>query len=375
MDLLSLSNPETPFGVPEILDRIIDLLRHSKDDLLAVALIDAIAELAQLSRSPTCTILRPTYQSVTILALAGDSDATPLAPPSDNLFSFIQKIVVTHSIAVNLDSKVLEDASVSFPWSIIASWTTLTDLCLSGALPSIATLADGLVELPELESIEVDVDYLDVSIPTSGGRISSRLRSLSLGPRGYGLLSWLAGLETQHMYIQTLSLKIDRDQLLPLQVFSGYHGGNVEYFTATLYANRASDLAPCLRALTEVYEFEFYLKYATSSRGYSTCIRSLASSITSACAQTLTFYTPPLPEGELEASQLNLLAKNALNIPDDEEEPCSISVYGYSGAPPPGLKIRNDHRLAAGLENILPSGTRQSIANPLRADHCGAAAP
>ncbi|KAF6746050.1 hypothetical protein DFP72DRAFT_1076638 [Ephemerocybe angulata] len=281
--------------------------------------IDSIEKLLTTSSSlinPTPSVADLSFEEIIISLAHEPSDATTSSTTINALneipFLFLLNIRAIESVTIEL---IIPVPSVYlFPWHAISKWADLSALSITAALPNVATLAFGLVALPNLNSLKLDVEYLE---PSNSGQPlprhpSTHLTLLEVGFRGFAIFHWLATSRARETSIGTLALKIDEEDILPLMDYVVRHPGATQYLSISLYHRRYIHvLASCLMHFTQVLEIELYLKYLPT-RGYKGCLQAICSAIRSRDLEMLTVYVPELPKGFREERKLLQLAESCL---------------------------------------------------------------
>ncbi|KAF5328968.1 hypothetical protein D9611_013507 [Ephemerocybe angulata] len=272
---------------------------------------EKIAAFSQLCASPFSTLDRQVYQNLTI-----DTSSPPHRTMfmGTNLFAFLHTTTFLESVTIDLRSITMASKPSPFPWMVLTSWTAMTGVSIAATLPSLSILASVILALPNLRGLVLDVDYIDSSLPNIHLGSSPRyLDSFHLGERGHAVLSWLAGFSPSDLSIRDFSLKIEDEDLNPLQTFAGCHGSEMEYLSFTLYRDRSSELASCLSLLTGMVVGELYLKFRPQ-QGYVACVESCASAVDAPWIESLSVYVPFLSGGSEELQSLQEIARARFSL-------------------------------------------------------------
>ncbi|KAF5328937.1 hypothetical protein D9611_013470 [Ephemerocybe angulata] len=365
----------------KIVERIIDF-HASKSDLLNMALVgrawvpwarynllrdaedlrfdsfEKLVGFAEIVRSPLHTL--PRVDSTQLILDAQPSVPGPIRADAvniigDALLSYFSEVQITAAVSINLDQLKLGPGQCSpFPWTSLLSCATLTHVEISATLPSVAVLANLLLALPHLTSVQLDVGYTDLSMPTRpSSQISQAFESISLGPRGYDIFSWLALFPAGCVPVRSLALTISSEGLEPLYAYASSQGSQVEYLDLFIREDRTPDLPEFLYRLHHLSEATIFLNYSQEFLSVDSTIEAIILAIVDDDLENITFFLPPQAGGKEEEYLLNVAANHYLSVMlqskreggeegEDHvndadyfyEEYCSIAVYGRSWVTP-----------------------------------------
>ncbi|KAJ3507008.1 hypothetical protein NMY22_g17068 [Coprinellus aureogranulatus] len=107
----------------------------------------------------------------------------------------------------------------------------LTELYLNGSFTSLQSATEALSHMPNLLVLVVEATWLHDFIP-QGGKLSSKLKLLSIHSRSYPLLAWILDLSESLVNLETFRTALfdchSRDRLPLLERFLGHYGPNLK---------------------------------------------------------------------------------------------------------------------------------------------------
>ncbi|KAJ2922069.1 hypothetical protein H1R20_g15019, partial [Candolleomyces eurysporus] len=239
--------------VPAIVEIIISFFEDSKEDLLKLslvghdwvdrsryhlfhnfpcsALLDTISKIhtfSEIMASPSSTFFNRPFSELTISVKL--DQLHPTKDYTNILNPIFQRTLVSNSVDINLDTFISP-----ILWHGLHSWKGLSSLSIAAIIPSLKTLAMVIPALHQLNALNFDASFIDPTVPglpADSVVLPCNFSSLHLGTRGYSLLSWLALYDCP---IESLTLKIKAEDILPLRSYAIVNGGNLLYLDVTFF--------------------------------------------------------------------------------------------------------------------------------------------
>ncbi|KAF6759025.1 hypothetical protein DFP72DRAFT_844791 [Ephemerocybe angulata] len=256
-------------------------------------------------------------------------------------------IDTTNSPAPNLSPPSFLHSGQQDPVALPAlpSWTSLTRLTIDACLPTVQTLANVVLSLPNLETLKINVHFLDPTPPALSGDSLPPIQHLAVGPRGYALFSWLAQYAGSSDPLQTLSLRVGSEDPSPLELYATTNSNGVDYVEVILHQpawargthlsnnprkvlrflfDLPSELSRGLSPLNELFGLDFVIRYPeyTATPIILELLEKLAPGIASPLLMDLGITVPKLRLGLRD--QLTILhtfeaiiAESSPLLPDD----------------------------------------------------------